>query len=135
MTAPLSNHAALRAIALALVVAFAVACSPSAPTTPPEGSAEREAIFTALRERRDPPEQTFTVRDLKVQGSWAWITADPASKDGTQHYETESWLLQKTGDAWKVVSQPCAEEGCELKAEVARMRKEHPDAPEAIFPK
>ena len=123
---------------VAAVSAFISACQPSGPTTPPEGSAEREAIFAAMRQGRAIQDQVFVVRDFKVQNGWAWVTADPQSKDGSQHYETESWLLQKTGDTWdtwKVVAQPCAEEGCEPKAEIAKMRQRFPDAPEAIFPK
>ena len=135
MTAPSPNHAGLRAIVLVLLVALAVACSPSGPTTPAEGSAERGAIFAGMRQGREIQDQVFVPRDFKVQNGWAWVTADPQSKDGAQHYETESWLLQKTGDTWKVVAQPCAEEGCELKSEIAKMRTAHPEAPEAIFPK
>ena len=84
------------AISVLLVLA---ACSQSGPTTPPAGSPEHEAILAAIAQGRPIPDQVFTVRDMKVQGDWAWVTADPQSKDGSQHYETESWLLQKTGGA------------------------------------
>lgn len=123
-----------RAIA-PLIILLIAACSPSGPTTPAEGSAEREAIFAAMRQGREIPDQVFVARDFKVQDGWAWITADPQSKDGSQKYEAESWLLQKTGDAWAVAAQPCAEEGCEPKDEVAKIRARFPAAPEAIFPK
>jgi hypothetical protein len=117
------------------VVFILAACSPAGPTTPPEGSAEREAIFAAMHQGREIQDQVFVTSDFKVQDGWAWITANPQSKDGTQHYETESWLLQKTGDTWAVAAQPCAEEGCEPKTEIAKIRARFPQAPEAIFPK
>ncbi len=126
--------ATIRTFIAALIVLIS-ACSPSGPTTPAEGSAEREAIFAAMRQGREIPDQVFVARDFKVQDGWAWVTADPQSKDGTQHYETESWLLQKTGDTWAVAAQPCAEEGCEPKDEIAKIRTRFPQAPEAIFPK
>lgn len=122
-----------RSLALLLVFAIA-ACSPSGPSTPPDGSAERESIIAALHQGREIQDQIFVIKDFKVQDGWAWVTADPQSKDGANHYETESWLLQKT-DAWHVVAQPCAEEGCELKTEIAKMRAKFPQAPDAIFPK
>ena len=127
---------AARHVALAVVLVFAsaiAACSPAGPTTPAEGSAEREAIFDGMRKGRENPDVTFTVRTLKVQDGWAWVVADPQTKDGSQKFETESWLLQKTGDSWSVVAQPCAEEGCEPVAEIAKIKEQHPQAPPAIF--
>jgi len=122
--------------ALASLIVFTLAaCSPTGPTTPPEGSAEREAIFAAMHQGREIQDQVFVTTDFKVQDGWAWVTANPQSKDGTNHYETESWLLQKTGDVWVVAAQPCAEEGCEPKDEIAKIRAKFPPAPEAIFPK
>jgi hypothetical protein len=135
MGATRSFHTVGRIFLTMVVAAIIAACSPSGPTTPAEGSAEREAIYTAMREGREIQDQVFVASDFKVQNGWAWVTAAPQSKDGSQHYETESWLLQKTGDTWKVTAQPCAEEGCELPAEIAKMRQAHPDAPETIFPK
>lgn len=126
-------HGFTRAIVLTVLVWLA-ACGPSGPYTPPEGSPEREAIFVAMRQNRPIPDQSFVVRDMKVKGDWAWVTADPRSTDGTQHYETESWLLQRMGSAWAVVAQPCAEEGCTLKDEIAKIRARYPQAPAEIFP-
>ena len=122
------------ALTVLLVLAGAVAaCSPSQPTTPADGSAEREAIFDGMRKGRESPDVTFVVRVMKVQDGWAWVVADPQSKDGSQKFETESWLLQKTGGGWQVVAQPCAEEGCEPAAEITKIKQQHPQAPAAIF--
>ena len=87
-----------------------------------------------MRALGDIHDRVFVARYLKVFGDWAWVTADPQSRDNTQHYETESALLQRTGLKWRVVDQPCAEEGCDQKKELARIRKRFPDAPAAIFP-
>ena len=84
-----------RSLAPFLVFVIA-ACSPSSPTTPPEGSAEREAIFAAMHQGREIQDQVFVTSNFKVQNGWAWVTADPQSKDGANHYEPESWLLQKS---------------------------------------
>ena len=120
---------------LTLLLLFVIAaCSPSGPAKPTE-AAEREAIIQALHQGREIQDQIFIIKDFKVQDGWAWVTAEPQSKDGTQHYEAESWLLQKTADGWHVVAQPCAEEGCEEKAEVTKIRAKFLQAPEAIFPK
>ena len=118
-----------------LVVFILAACSPSGPTTPPEGSAEREAIFAAMRQGREIQDQVFVTTHFKVQDNWAWVTADPQSKDGANRYEPESWLLQKTAEGWRVLAQPCQEADCVWKDEVAKIRAQFPQAPEAIFPK
>lgn len=128
-------HAPLRAIVALILLAALAACSQPGPTTPPEGSAERDAIFAAMRQGRDQPDLVFVPRDFKAQGDWAWITADPQSKDGANKYETESWLVQRSGGTWTVAAQPCAEEGCDPKTEVEKIRARFPAAPEAIFPK
>jgi hypothetical protein len=117
-----------------LLVVVIVACSPSGPTTPPEGSAEREAIFAAIRQGREIQDQVFVPSRFKVQDDWAWVTADPQSKDGANRYEPESWLLQKTAGGWRVMAQPCQEADCVWADEVAKIRARFPKAPMAIFP-
>jgi hypothetical protein len=104
------------------------------PTSPPPGSAERKAILDALRARGDLHNRIFIVRYLKVRKGWAWVSADSQSPDGKNHYETESALLQKVGPGWKVVDEPCTDEGCDDKAEMARIRAANRNAPDAIFP-
>ena len=127
-------HTLARVALVPLIAVFLLACSQAGPTTPPEGSPEREAIFAAISAGRGQGELTFVTSHFLMQGDWAWLTAAPQSKDGTQHYETESWLLNKAAGGWKVVDQPCAEEGCAPKQELARIRAAHPEAPAGIFP-
>jgi len=125
-----------RATGAAVALAFALtsALAQSGPHTPAAGTPERNAIFDAMRALGDIHDRVFVARYLKVLGDWAWVTADPQSRDSTQHYETESALLQRAGPTWRVVDQPCAEEGCDQKKELARIRKRFPNAPAAIFP-
>lgn len=131
---PMKVFGPARTFALTFIVLVAIAaCSPSGPTTPAEGSAEREAIFDGMRKGRENPDVTFVVRVMKVQDGWAWVVADPQSKDGSQKFETESWLLQKSSEGWKIAARPCVEEGCEAAAEVAKIKQQHPQAPPAIF--
>lgn len=120
---------------LPLLIFVIAACSPAGPTTPTEGSPEREAIFEALRQARGQPDTVFVTRHFLMDGNWAYVTADPQSKDGSQKYETESWLLEKKADGWHIAAQPCVEEGCEPADEIAKMRAAHPQAPAGIFPK
>jgi hypothetical protein len=103
-------------------------------TRPPPGSAQRKAILDALRARGDLHNRIFIVRYLKVQKGWAWVSADSQSPDGKNHYETESALLQKAGPGWRVVDEPCTDEGCDDKAEMARIRAANRNAPATIFP-
>jgi len=125
-------HNLARVALVPLIAVILLACSQAGPTAPPD--AERDAIYAAISAGRGQGELTFTPSHFLMQGDWAWLTAAPQSKDGTQRYETESWLLQKTAEGWKVVDQPCAEEGCDPKLELARIRAAHPEAPAGIFP-
>ncbi|MDZ4868217.1 MAG: hypothetical protein SGI91_12930 [Alphaproteobacteria bacterium] len=121
-------------LAAPLLALLLFACSQAGPATPPEGSAEREAIFAALSVGRDQSELTYVTSHFLVQGDWAWVTAAPQSKDGTQRYESESWLLRKTPQGWQVVARPCVEEGCDPAQELAKIRQANPEAPAGIFP-
>ncbi|MFT3988523.1 hypothetical protein [Aestuariivirga sp.] len=126
-----------KAISAAIVLAALTgpALSKTYVHTPPMGSAERKAIMDAMRAKGDLPNRIFIVKFLKVSQGWAWLEADPRSKDGKQSYEPESALLQQTGKAWKVVDQPCAEESCDADEELSRIKTGHPEAPAVIFPK
>ena len=127
-------HRIARILAPLLIVVI-VACSPSGPTTPPEGSAEREAIFAAMRQGREIQDQFFVTTHFKVQNGWAWTVGDPQSSDGKSRYERESALLRNSGSGWKVLDQPYAEADCDDIKEIARIRATHPQAPAGIFPK
>ena len=102
--------------------------------TPPKGSAERQAIMDAMRVNGDDRDRIFVVRFLKVSRGWAWLQVDPQSRGGSNHYESESALLRQFGRHWKVVAQPCAEADCVEEDELARIRDDFPQAPDAIFP-
>lgn len=151
----ISTRSALRCTAAILIGFFVsglTACKPEAaaprsetarqagpngtpePTAPAEAALEKDAILEALRVGRDQPDTVFVVQTFNVEGGWAWVTADPQSADGTQKYERESWLVEKTAAGWKVAAQPCVEEGCEEQAEIVKIRQAHPGAPAAIFP-
>jgi len=121
-------------LAAPLLALLLFACSQAGPTTPPEGSAEREAIFAAISVGRDQGDLTYVTSHFLVQGDWAWVTAAPQSKDGTQRYESESWLLHKTAQGWQVVARPCVEEGCDPAQELTKIRQANPEAPAGIFP-
>jgi hypothetical protein len=105
------------------------------PHTPATGSPERKAIFDAMRRLGDLPNRVFVVKYLKVQDGWAWTATEPKSSDGAQQYEPESALLHFQDGIWKVIDQPCGEEGCDLKQEIIRIRAANPKAPAGIFPK
>jgi hypothetical protein len=125
----------MRLTIVGFIVLFSAAASAQpAAYTPEPGSAERKAIFDAMRKLGDNPTRVFVVRYLKVQDGWAWVTGDPQSPDNTSHFETESALLRNAGGGWKVLDQPCGEGDCDFKKELARIRAAHPSAPEGIFP-
>src|ERR1700680_4887824 len=126
--------ARLAGAALALTVTVQPVAAETGAHTPPAGSVERTAIFDAMRALGDNHDRIFVVRYLKVADGWAWVIADPQSPDGKQKYETESALLHATGAGWRVVDQPCSEDGCDDKQELARIRAKFPAAPAAIFP-
>jgi hypothetical protein len=120
--------------AFALAVALSSVAAQTSVHVPPAGSTERKAILDAMRALGDNHDRIFVVRYIKVAAGWAWITVNPQSADGKQHYETESALLQKAAAGWKVVDQPCSEGDCDDKQELARIRAKFPAAPAAIFP-
>ena len=118
----------------ALALSLSGAMAQSGAHTPTNGSVERKAILDAMRLRGDNHKQVFVVRHLKVSEDWAWVTVDPKSADGAQQYEPESALLRRTGSRWRVVDQPCGEEGCDEHKELLRIRAKYRAAPAAIFP-
>ena len=113
----------------------ATAAAQQAPYTPPVGSPERKAIFDAMRAAGDDRGRVFVPRHLKVADGWAWVTAEPRSKDGANRYEPESALVRREGGGWRVVAQPCGEEECDDAKETVRIRAAFPRAPAGIFPR
>ena len=74
--------------------------------TPPDGSAERNAILQAVHHalaRQGRKNLVLDVPYLKVHNGWAWIQVNPKSADGGQHYESQSGLLQQTANKWTLV--------------------------------
>ncbi len=122
------------ALLVTLMISSDVAFTKSNVYTPAKSSAERKAIMDAMRAKGDDQDRVFVVRRLKISGNWAWLDCDPQSRDGKNHYESESALLRKSGAKWTVVDQPCGEGDCDSNSEVSRIRDENPQAPDDIFP-
>src|SRR5215471_20828233 len=74
--------------------------------TPPDGSAEKNAILQAVQHalaRQGRKNLVLVVPYLKVHNGWAWIQVNPQSANGKQHYESQSGLLQQTTTGWKLL--------------------------------
>jgi uncharacterized protein YceK len=106
--------------------------------TPPEGSAERNAILQAVHHalaRQGRKNLVLIVPHLNVHNGWAWIQVNPQSADGTQHYESQSGLLQeKTTNKWTLLEWMPAEEGTDYKKYFKNLKAKYPSAPPDIFP-
>jgi hypothetical protein len=105
--------------------------------TPPKGSAERTAILQATHEalpKQGLKNVVLVVPYLKVDGGWAWIQVNPQSADGTQHYESQSGLLQQKAKKWTLLEWMPAEEGTDLKKYFKDLKVKYPSAPADIFP-
>jgi hypothetical protein len=86
--------------------------------TPPEGSAERQALMDALRQHwkstRNPENGqpyrgkiTFRVGYLKVHHGWAWTYAEPHSSAPREGFpENDGLLLHLEEGRWKVMKLP-----------------------------
>jgi hypothetical protein len=113
--------------------------------TPAKASAERKAIMDALRvviRKMSGLEVIFTVDHLKVNNGWAWAVVQPASADGTQHYETLTGLLHRKNGQWVYVEGPPEFAICEEDPDCIdpvryfkKMAKKYPAASPDIFPK
>jgi uncharacterized protein YceK len=105
--------------------------------TPPDGSAERNAILQATRHalaRQGLKNLVLVVPYLKVHNGWAWIQINPQSADGKQHYEPQSGLLQETTKKWTLLEWMPAEEGTDYKKYFKNLKAKYPSAPPDIFP-
>ena len=105
--------------------------------TPPDGSAERNAILQAVHHalaRQGRKNVVLGVPYLKVHNGWAWIQVNPQSADGRQHYESQSALLQQTADKWMLLEWMPAEEGTDYTKYFKNLKTKYPSAPPDIFP-
>jgi hypothetical protein len=106
--------------------------------TPPDGSAERNAILQAVHHalaRQGRKNLVLIVPYLKVHNGWAWIQVTPQSANGTQHYESQSGLLQeKTTNKWTLLEWMPAEEGTNYTKYFKNLKAKYPSAPPDIFP-
>ena len=71
---------------------------------------------------------------LKVHNGWAWIQVNPQSADGTQHYESQSGLLQQETAKWRLLEWMPAEEGTDYTKYFKNLKAKYPSAPPDIFP-
>jgi hypothetical protein len=106
--------------------------------TPPDGSAERNAILQAVHHalaRQGRKNLVLIVPYLKVHNGWAWIQVHPQSANGKQHYESQSGLLQeKTTNKWTLLEWMPAEEGTDYTKYFKKLKAKYPSAPPDIFP-
>ena len=105
--------------------------------SPPEGSAERNAILLAVHNalaRQGRKNLVLIVPYLKVHNGWAWIQVNPQSANGTQHYESQSGLLQQQTNKWTLLEWMPAEEGTDYKKYFTNLKTKYPSAPTDIFP-
>ena len=75
--------------------------------TPAKGSAERQAIMDALRDKfkteTAAQDVVFKVDYLKVHRGWAWIDATPLDAQGQPLVEGGKSLLHFDGAKWNVI--------------------------------
>src|SRR5262245_12974080 len=106
--------------------------------TPPDGSTEKNAILQATQRafaRQGRKNLVLAVAYLKVLNGSAWIQVNPQSADGTQHYESQSGLLQeKTTNKWMLLEWMPAEEGTNYTTYFKNLKAKYPSAPSDIFP-
>jgi len=131
----MKNH--VRTAILATSLLLSGCASVNTAQTPPEGSAERNAIIQATQHalaRQGRKNLVLVVSYLKVHNAWAWIQINPQSENGAQHYESQSGLLQQTAKGWKLLEWMPAEEGTDYKAYFKNLKAKYPSAPTDIFP-
>ena len=72
-------------------------------------------------------------RQLGMTG-WGWDDVRPVFRRLEDHFLGDG-EHHGTGGGWRVVDQPCGEEDCDARKEVARIRRANPAAPAGIFPR
>jgi len=132
----MKNHVETAILATSLLLSGCASVNTA--HTPPEGSTERNAIIQATKHalaRQGRKNVVLVVPYLKVHNGWAWIQANPQSADGTQHYESQSGLLQeKTTNKWTLLEWMPAEEGTDYTKYFKNLKAKYPTAPADIFP-
>jgi uncharacterized protein YceK len=131
----MNNHFGLAILATSLLLSGCASVDTA--HTPPEASAERNAIIQATKHalaRQGRRNLVLVVPYLKVHNGWAWIQVNPQSANGTQHYESQSGLLQQTTKGWALLEWMPAEEGTDYKKYFNNLKAKYPSAPSDIFP-
>ena len=131
----MKNHLGTAILATSLLLSGCASVNTA--HTPPEGSAERNAIIQATQHalaRQGRKNLVLVVASLKVHNGWAWIQVNPQSADGKQHYESQSGLLQQTTKGWTLLEWMPAEEGTNYKKYFKNLKAKYPSAPPDIFP-
>src|SRR5436190_1138078 len=126
----MTNH--LRTAILVASLLLSGCASVNTTHTPAEGSAERNAIIQATKRalaRQGRKNLVLVVPYLKVHNGWAWIKVNPQSANGTQHYESQSGLLQQTAKGWTLLEWMPAEEGTDYKKYFNNLKAKYPSAP------
>jgi RNA:NAD 2'-phosphotransferase (TPT1/KptA family) len=81
--------------------------------TPQKGSKTRKAILDGLRaelKKMSGANVVFVVDHLKTKGRWAWVEAQPRSRDGQSQFENISALMRQSADGrWCTVLIPSYE--------------------------
>jgi len=75
--------------------------------TPKRGTVERKVILNGLRywvKNNHNILVRFVVKKLRVHNGWAYIVANPESKNKKEHYEAIAALLKKGKACWVVVA-------------------------------
>ena len=132
--------------------------SPTKPTetatdkvhTPPEGSAEREAILDGLRRHwqasRTPGggtyrgRITFHVSYLKAHKGWAWVNAEPRSSLSKERFpENSGFLLRLQSGRWQVMKTPPMDDNGDgafgpSPSDLARFKEMYPSIAPDIIP-
>src|SRR6266850_1461225 len=131
----MKNH--LRTTFLITLLLLSGCASVNTAHTPPDGSAERNAIIQATKHalaRQGRKNLVLVVPYLKVHNGWAWIQVNPQSANGTQHYESQSGLLQQETTKWRLLEWMPAEEGTDYTKYFKNLKAKYPSAPPDIFP-
>jgi len=131
----MKNHVTIILLITSLVLASCASVNTA--HTPPDGSAEKNAILQAVQHalaRQGRKNLVLVVPYLKVHNGWAWIQVNPKSADGRQHYESQSGLLQQTANKWMLLEWMPAEEGTDYAKYFQKLKAKYPSAPPDIFP-